>query len=203
MSAALAAAVEESLEESRQETCRWLVGRSPRHSFNDQVLAAMLASNSVGLGSMPPLLGLEPELFGRMLRFTFPGVNWPVAPAADAAAGCRGDVAAQMPEYEELKSLFTEFAAPQLKEEPWWIELMIVGCSGREHLWRDMGLFERRDLTRLIRNCFPELGRRNTRDMKWKKFIYKQLCEREGIIACPAPTCEQCASFSECFAPED
>lgn len=199
MGTAMVAEVEESVEELRLETRRWLIGRSPRRSFNDHALAAMLASNSVGLGDMPPLLGLEPGLFGRMLRATFPGVNWP---AASPAASSR-QAATEMPEYAELKSLFTEFAAPGVKEEPWWIELMIAGCNGREHMWRDMGLLERGDLTRLICNCFPELGRRNVRDMKWKKFIYKQLCEREGIIACPAPTCDQCASFKECFSPEE
>jgi len=196
---AVAVDMENSVEESRMETYRWLIGRSPRRSFNDHALASMLASNSAGMGVMPRLLGLDAGLFGQMLRTTFPGVNWPV----DVPRQAGGDVAAAMPEYDELKSLLSEFAAPRLREEPWWIELMIAGCAGRDHMWRDMGLFERKDLTRLIRNCFPELGRRNTRDMKWKKFIYKQLCEREGIIACPAPTCDQCASFSECFAPEE
>lgn len=196
---AVAVNVESSVEESRLATYRWLMGCSERQSFNDHALASMLASNTAGFGSMPPQLSLDAGLFRQMLRATFPGANWPATLPGSAA----WDAAATMPEYDELKSLFNEFAAPGLKDEPWWIELLIAGCAGRDHMWRDMGLFERKDLTRLIRNCFPELGRRNTRDMKWKKFIYKQLCEREGIIACPAPTCDACASFSECFAPED
>ena len=36
---------------------------------------------------------------------------------------------------------------------------------------------------------------RNTRDMKWKKFLFKQLCETEGIYICRAPTCDQFCDY--------
>ena len=31
---------------------------------------------------------------------------------------------------------------------------------------------------------FPQLARRNTQDMRWKKFLYKQLCEQDGGYVC-------------------
>jgi len=50
---------------------------------------------------------------------------------------------------------------------------------------------------------FPVLAAKNDRDMKWKKFLYKQLCQREGIYICRAPSCEVCADYAKCFGPEE
>ena len=44
---------------------------------------------------------------------------------------------------------------------------------------------------------------RNDRDMKWKKFLYKQLCDRAEINACRAPSCSVCSDYARCFGPED
>jgi NifQ. len=40
-------------------------------------------------------------------------------------------------------------------------------------------------------------------DMKWKKFIYKQLCEAEGLYVCRAPSCEVCKDYDQCFGKEE
>ena len=50
---------------------------------------------------------------------------------------------------------------------------------------------------------FSALALRNNQDMKWKKFLYKQLCEQEGINACRAPSCEVCTDYLKCFGPEE
>lgn len=176
---------------------RRLIG-SARQEPNDHALASMLANHWRGFGAMPERLGLDPRMFGRMIEHHFPGAAWP-----DGALKEWQWDAEAMPEYDELKALLTDEQASHLRGQPWWIELLIIGCAGHGHLWEDLGLFSRHDLNMLMRVNFPELAARNDRDMKWKKFIYKQLCDREGIVACPAPTCDQCAQFSECFAPEE
>ncbi|MFM8444786.1 MAG: nitrogen fixation protein NifQ, partial [Methylococcus sp.] len=33
----------------------------------------------------------------------------------------------------------------------------------------------------------------------WKKFLYKQLCEAEGIYVCRAPSCGECVDYADCF----
>ncbi|WP_429410666.1 nitrogen fixation protein NifQ [Paraburkholderia sp. WSM4174] len=38
--------------------------------------------------------------------------------------------------------------------------------------------------------------------MKWKKFLYKHVCEREALIICKASNCGDCADFTDCFGPE-
>jgi nitrogen fixation protein NifQ len=39
--------------------------------------------------------------------------------------------------------------------------------------------------------------------MKWKKFLYRQLCLEEGIYVCRAPSCDVCRDYDLCFARED
>jgi nitrogen fixation protein NifQ len=176
---------------------RSLLGHG-RGTFNDHALASMLASWRAGETTYPDFMGLGPEGYKAMMAFHFPGLAWP----GERPGGKPWNDDA-MPEYAELSQLFVDHQNPDISDQPWWIDLLVIGCSGHEHLWRDMGLFDRDDLSRLLRENFPLLAARNSRDMKWKKFLYKQLCEREGIIACPAPTCDACAHFSECFAPEE
>jgi nitrogen fixation protein NifQ len=74
---------------------------------------------------------------------------------------------------------------------------------GSDHLWQDLGLWNRGELSRLMEQNFPEVAKRNQKDMKWKRFLYKQLCEAEGIYTCRAPSCEVCIDYHACFGPED
>ena len=48
----------------------------------------------------------------------------------------------------------------------------------------------------------PALVARNHADMKWKKFLCKQLCEREELFICKAPSCAVCCDQAHCFGPE-
>ena len=82
-------------------------------------------------------------------------------------------------------------------------EIVCTACLGSNHLWEDLGLFNRKELTALMRRNFPTLAARNVKDMKWKKFLYKQLCIMEGIYVCRAPSCEECTDYHVCFSPED
>ena len=85
-----------------------------------------------------------------------------------------------------------------------WITTIVVnGCMGNDHLWQDLGLWSRQELSTLMQRNFPSLAAQNDRDMKWKKFIYKQLCLQEGIYTCRAPSCEVCVDYQQCFGSEE
>lgn len=163
---------------------------------NAGFLASMLASWLTGEGVLPAYMGLTPESFKAMLQRFFPAFPQAGFPAVDKLSD-------EMPERQELVSLFAADYADDDEMRVWIADILIAACAGHRHLWEDLGLFSRKDLTGMMQGNFPALAQRNLRDMKWKKFIYKQLCEREGIIACPAPTCDACADFPVCFAPED
>jgi nitrogen fixation protein NifQ len=81
-------------------------------------------------------------------------------------------------------------------------ERVALGCLGPQHLWQDMQLGSRAELSALMAYWFPALVARNAMDMKWKKFLYRQLCEREQVLICKAPRCAECSDFAHCFGPE-
>jgi nitrogen fixation protein NifQ len=81
-------------------------------------------------------------------------------------------------------------------------ETLALACLGDNHLWQDLQLPSRVELSALIAHWFPALKARNSGDMKWKKFLYKQLCEREQINVCKAPSCAVCTDHRVCFGAE-
>lgn len=168
-----------------------------RSDVNAGFVAQMLASWQTGEGGLPAGMGLTPESYDAMTVHFFSGIS--LRKRTDASF----DWLEAMPEKAELDMLFEHYAVDTHPQRQWIASMVIAGCLGHRHLWEDLGLFSRADLTAMIAENFPALAEKNTRDMKWKKFIYKQLCEREGIIACPAPTCDACADFHVCFGSEE
>lgn len=79
---------------------------------------------------------------------------------------------------------------------------LAVASLGDNHLWQDLGLGSRAELSALMRRWFPSLVARNDRDMKWKKFLYRLLCEREQVLICKSPSCAVCSDVGVCFGPE-
>lgn len=161
-------------------------------------LARMLASWRAGFGALPDHLGLPPEIFREMLAAQFPGFSSDgVAPSGRKADFSR------MLEREDLVRLLNGFCVLDGPERHWLVGVLVAGCLGDDHLWQDMGLWSRADLSGLMEANFPELAARNINDMKWKKFLYKQLCEAEGIYICRAPSCQVCVDYARCYGPEE
>lgn len=71
-----------------------------------------------------------------------------------------------------------------------------------DHLWQDLGLANRSELSRLLGRHFPLLAAGNVNNMKWKKYFYRRLCEAEGFVLCSAPSCRDCSDFEACFGDE-
>lgn len=82
-------------------------------------------------------------------------------------------------------------------------EAIALACLGDNHLWQDLQLASRAELSALIEWHFPGLAARNQAQMKWKKFLYKQLCEREEVLICKSPSCAVCTDHALCFGPEN
>jgi nitrogen fixation protein NifQ len=169
---------------------------------NAAAFAGMIATRAGGGGAMPPWLGLEPAAFHYLLDQLFPGAgDLPLRGIAGAALS--GDSDGRGDERDELVRLMLMHRAGEDPSEVWMAQVVAVGCMAADHLWQDLGLPARGELTALMRRNFPALAARNLKDMKWKRFLYKQLCEAEGIYACRAPSCQVCADYHACFEPED
>jgi nitrogen fixation protein NifQ len=70
------------------------------------------------------------------------------------------------------------------------------------HLWQDLGLANRNELSRMMIGHFSGLAIRNNQDMKWKKFFYRMICREDGFSMCVAPCCSECTDFDQCFGDE-
>lgn len=164
----------------------------------EESLARILASWFAGVGVMPNWLGLEADAFQDMMCRHFPGFDteWMVESRRPLDAG-------RMPEMEDLRNLLVDNRTGRCESEIWMVDIVVAGCLGSDHLWQDLGLWNRADLSKLMTDNFWPLAKRNVKDMKWKKFLYKQLCETEGIYVCRAPSCEVCADYQACFGPEE
>lgn len=116
-----------------------------------------------------------------------------------ARRATRGD------EVDDLRALLLEHADPAAgthAECAAVAEQVALACLGDNHLWQDLRLRSRAELGALMRRWFPALVAKNHADMKWKKFFYKQLCEREQLFVCKAPSCAVCVDRPVCFGPE-
>lgn len=166
---------------------------------NGEALAQMLATQIHGGGALPVGFGLTAVEFAALLARHFPGFIMPNSPPRllppwDPRLA---------EELEELIKLLQIHQAGQDHSEVWLSVIIATGCMSNDHLWEDLGLWSRRDLSALMALNFPALAAKNDRDMKWKKFLYKQLCLQEGVYLCRAPSCAVCRDYAVCFGPEE
>ncbi|WP_235984511.1 nitrogen fixation protein NifQ [Mesorhizobium neociceri] len=109
------------------------------------------------------------------------------------------------PEMEEelLHDLLLAHARPRDPASACFAKIIARRSMRNDHLWQDLGLVNRAELSRLLATHFPTLAAGNTQNMKWKKFFYRKLCEAEGFSLCTVPSCRECSEFEGCFGPEE
>ncbi len=163
---------------------------------NDPLFARMLVSQTGKNSALPPGLGLEAGEFRKLMTRHFPGFHLPTFLVQTAIPSERSA------EWNELLELLLEHRAGNDPSETWMAHIVANACMGGDHLWQDLGLWSRTDLSQLMSENFPGLTARNNRDMKWKKFLYKQLCDRAGVYVCRSPSCEICPDYAKCFSQE-
>jgi nitrogen fixation protein NifQ len=165
------------------------------HVFACVLTIGVMEQSAIGV-SVAESIGLGRKQLGAMIG------AW--APAAFRYIDVRAQPAniAIDEEEDQLGALFERFRDDESAETSWLVSIMTRRSMSPRHLWQDLGLRSREELSRLIGERFPALGRRNTQNMKWKKFFYRCLCELEGFTLCSAPTCRECSDFLGCFGEE-
>ena len=103
-------------------------------------------------------------------------------------------------EYDDLLGLLLEHASSV--DAGYLAREIATACLGENHLWQDMGLPDREHLSELFETHFRALFVRNSANMKWKKFLYRELCEKLEVRACRSPSCGVCSDYANCFGPE-
>lgn len=166
--------------------------------FDRHVFACVLA---IGLSEphrpLTDATGLGREALARLIGRYFPHASELLTDLpADAEA------VADAIEEPDLRQLLVDNRASDSEAATWLAAIVARRSLGANHLWQDLGLADRGELSRLLNRHFAPLASRNTKDMKWKKFFYRELCQIDGVLICKAPNCEVCTDVGICFAEE-
>ncbi|WP_246148252.1 nitrogen fixation protein NifQ [Skermanella pratensis] len=178
---------------------------------DSHVFACILSARATdGADPLDDAVGLAPAELDRLLSKHFPALAGRGSSVAVYLAARRGRrqgrgvadlVLAE--EMDDLRTLLLDHVTAPADEAVWLASMVARACLFSNHLWQDLGLTGRKDLSGLLLRHFGPLAEKNTGDMKWKKFFYKQLCDREGLNLCKAPSCGVCTDFKLCFGPEE
>lgn len=145
-----------------------------------------------------PVGDLDNDALDALERLYFPGLALPLSKTSYPMPA-----EARLDEFGDLVALLLDHRVRCDEPSRWLSHAVATACMGANHLWQDMGLPSRKVLSALMETHFTSLALLNTGDMKWKKFFYRQLCERAGLRVCRAPSCGVCEDYSLCFGPED
>jgi nitrogen fixation protein NifQ len=187
---------------------RWLVdaggqpaGETGRDRFDLHVCASILALAIAQARqehlSLAATTGLDARALGVFASEFFPGAAWELMKMAG------GDAPALEPEEASVADLLLMYASTRIGLARPLATLIARRCREPRHLWQDLGLRERGELSELMARYFAPLKAKNSGDMKWKKFLYRQVCGSEGVTLCPAPVCSDCDDFAGCFGSEE
>jgi nitrogen fixation protein NifQ len=165
-------------------------------SFDRHVLASILAVAAMEGGVVAERAGLANNDLVKLIERQFP------AATGVAAAWC---AQVERPEDEETAMVRDLLLANRSIENDVsrWLSAMVARRAMEpNHLWEDLGLRDRDELTRLLDRHFQPIACKNTKNMRWKRFFYRSMCEDDGFVMCSTPVCTQCADFHRCYGDE-
>ncbi len=165
------------------------------HIFASILLIGLIEARSLGK-SLGAAIGLGRADLGQLVKSWAPGasrfISWEIEP---------GEIFLGEEE-EQIYELLSRHTRDGRNESRWFVAMVARRAMSSRHLWQDLGLSDRSELTRLMKERFPALAARNVDNMKWKKFFFRCLCEMEGFTLCAAPSCQECGDFGACFDDE-
>ncbi|CUJ47710.1 nitrogen fixation protein NifQ [Achromobacter xylosoxidans] len=148
--------------------------------------------------------GLSSVELAEVLASVFPGTQ-------DGATAALADLQARLlayatpgqaspqPDFTRLLRVLLEACGGPAVTTPWVTSVLAHACLRPDHLWRDLGLKDRDDVTALLTRHYPGLVARNTQNLRWKKFLAYSAFEHAGLPAAAAPGCSDCEDRGFCY----
>ncbi|MFG1420071.1 nitrogen fixation protein NifQ [Roseixanthobacter liquoris] len=165
-------------------------------AFDRHVLASILAAAAMEGTPVAERVGLAPCELSELIDQWFPLARTrTVAWLSQAAAPVDEEVAM-------VRDLLLAKCSTNGDTGRWLAAMIARRAMEPNHLWEDLGLRARGELSRLIARHFAPLAARNTNNMRWKRLFYRMLCEDDGFVMCSTPVCTQCNDFALCFGDE-
>jgi nitrogen fixation protein NifQ len=164
--------------------------------FDAHVFACLLAVAATEQGALGERLGLGNEDLAGLVDRWFPHARTALVAGGTAEAGEQDD------EIAMVRDLLLAHCSTPGDDGRWLAAMIARRAMEPNHLWEDLGLRDRSELSRLLARHFAPLAVRNTKNMRWKRFFYRTLCEADGLVMCTTPVCTSCGDFNLCFGDE-
>lgn len=189
---------------SVDETYEWLLassGSASHDAFDIHAVASVLAlAINEGQSTNTPLtesLGLEGPALAWLIQEMFPNA---FSTLENATLGASTVVDQEEQSVRDILAIYATGAS--------WLEQPLAAivarrCKWPHHLWQDLGLRNRGELSELMQRNFARLSEKNLSNMKWKKFLYRMVCGSEGFRLCASPVCSECDDYADCFDGEE
>nr|WP_284272718.1 nitrogen fixation protein NifQ [Bradyrhizobium iriomotense] len=168
---------------------------SDNGDFDRHVLASVLCAAVMDGGPLPERAGLTTEDLNELLAQCFS-----LAPVHTIVS--MENVVSTSDEEIMVRDLLLAQRSTEGEVSRWLAAMIARRAMEPNHLWEDLGLRARPELSRLLARHFAPLAAQNTKNMRWKRFFYRRLCEDEGMATCTTPVCTQCNDFDHCFGEE-
>ncbi len=179
---------------------RLIDSKSSYDEFDKDMLASIIAS-AVATSNKPltESLGLSREMLDEILTTVFAN-----AYTIDELTSASDTIGKDAIEEEEFRAFFIENGTNKTRIEVWLAYILVRRILEPHHLWQALGVRSRQVLSDTLYKHFEPLASKNTQGMRWKKFFYREMCQKVvGNIVCKSPICDVCPDYKECFAPED
>lgn len=164
--------------------------------FDRHVLASILAVAAMEDGAVAERAGLAAADLASLLAQWFP------AACGTGVAWFAQDADAEDDEIAMVRDLLLAHRSSEGDTGRWLAAMIARRAMEPNHLWEDLGLRDRSELSRLLSRHFAPIASRNTQNMRWKRFFYRALCESDGFVMCTTPVCTECRDFDLCFGDE-
>ncbi len=173
------------------------VAAQDRHLF-----ACLLAVAAGEPHELASAAGLSREDLRALLALYFPTADPGIPP--EKAASSLSPPPESNPDV--LAILLSHVPADQAGRSPspsrWLARAIAARAAHPGHLWIAMGLFERPEISAAIRRHLPTLAAANHQGMRWKRYLFKQVCDLHGGVMCKSPNCGVCSDYTLCFPVE-
>jgi len=171
-----------------------LNGCSPedRHLF-----ACLLAVAASERTAIHQALGLSKQELANLVKHFFPLSGWESLEEKGAVSAPEIN-----PDIRRLLRCHVS-TSPKPQLASWLADILAARAAHPGHLWVAMGLFERPQLSAAIGRLLPTLLAANDKGMRWKRYLFKQVCDLNGGTMCKSPVCGDCSDYALCFAPEE
>ncbi|SAK43494.1 hydrogenase [Caballeronia pedi] len=173
---------------------RALLAHAAHPDAPDTVLFARLIGARIESNDLL-LLGLDAGAFTALIGRHFPGAAVDRAPGAILSSPHRVFV-------RDLHGLLMwhDRTANRYREDAFCLATIIAAASLRpDHLWRDLGLGGRDDVSEMLARHYPVLVARNVANLRWKKFLAQEVAYARGVAPTCAPGCPGCEDYGVCY----